>query len=404
LSCWAYWRFVRPGIRLRSPKFAGALVAGVLMAASAYGQVPLTGDSAAEAQRYFAGEKSASLDCHIETRKPFLDFSFRYEIGYIVRCGLGQFQGKETNLRILLRVTPLDSAPVTLEQSFEIPSAPDELRDRINFKHFRSEIQFSGVYAAGEGTYENEVAVIDARNRAFRKKWRSRTEGWAEGETSPMSLKPLTVESISFPHWQGLTRSGRGLRLTLLLDAAPVSPSSATLRAWDRAFLVGAVSSVLRQLPLASVRLIAFNLDQQREVFRDEEFDGAGMTQLANRLAAVELGTITLATLQRDKGWAELLNRLIREECDRDPPSDAVVFVGPAQRFRTGSDAAELRVASDTAAPFFYFEYVPHPGSEFPDAIERAIKQAHGSVFRLHSPQDLADGLGRMRRALRQVR
>jgi hypothetical protein len=380
------------------------LAAGVLISASAYGQLPVSAESAAEAQRVLASEKAASLDCHLETRKPFLDFSFRYEIGYIVRCGLGQFRGNEANLKILLRVTPLHSAPVILEQSFGVPSAPENLRDRINFKHFRSDIQFSGVYAAGEGTYENELLVVDGTNRAFRKKWRSRTEGWAEGETSPMLLKPLAVESISVPVWEGLTKNSRGLRLTLLLDAAPVMPNSATLRAWDRAFLVGAVSSVLRQLPLASVRLIAFNLDQQREMFRDEQFEASGIAALANRLEAVELGTIAVNTLQRDKGWAELLNRLIREECEREPPSDAVVFVGPAQRFRTGSDAAELRVASDTAAPFFYFEYVPHPGSEFPDAIERVIKDAHGSVFRLHSPQDLADGLAKMRRSLRHSR
>ena len=374
------------------------------MAASAPAQLPLAAKAQADAQLLFNKQDEGSLDCHVETRKPFLDFSFRFEVGYIVRCGLAQFQGNEANLDMLLRVTPLHSAPVILGQSFAIPSAPDHLRDHINFKHFHSEIQFSGVYAAGEGTYENELVVVDERRRQYRKKWRSRTEGWAQGETSPMSLKPLEVESISLPHWDGVTNAGRGLHLTVLLDAAPVSPYSATLRAWDRAFLMGAVSSVLRQLPLASVRLIAFNLDQQREVFRGEHFDGPDLEELADVLADLELGRISYTTLQQEKGWAELLSRLVREEYKREQPADAIVFIGAAQRFRSGSEAEELTAASETAAPFFYFEYSPHPGAEFPDAIERMTKDVHGSVFRLHSPGDLADSLVKMRRTLRLPR
>ena len=41
------------------------------------------------------------------------------------------------------------------------------------------------------------------------------------------------------------------MRLTILLDAAPVDPRSLKLRAWDRTFLLDSVASVLREIPAA---------------------------------------------------------------------------------------------------------------------------------------------------------
>lgn len=374
----------------------------MLIAASGQAQLPLPPGTRADAERLFDQKGEGTLDCGVETRKPFLDFSFRYEVGYLVHCGLAQFQGRKATLGMLLRVKPVDGTPTFLGQSFAIPSAPEAMKGQINFKRLHAEIQFSGVYAAGQGTYENELAIVDEQNRVFRKKWRVRTEGAPGGETSPMSLAANTVESISLPHWDGAKDGSTGLRLTVLLDAAPFSKYSATLHAWDRAFLLGAVSSVLRQLPLASVRLVAFNLDQQREIFRQEHFDTPGLARLASTLAELELKTISYKTLAQDKGWQQLLTRLVREECDRKPPSDAVVFIGITQSFRSDWDKAELTIQAESSTPIFYFEYSPTYGAEFPDVIERLTKKLDGSVYRLHSPEDLANGLDKMRKVLRR--
>src|SRR5579883_2396677 len=107
------------------------------MAARVYaGQLPIAGKAEQDAERLFHGEETeGALDCHAETRRPFLDYSFRYEIPYIVRCGLGQFAGDETELGMLLRVTPLGQKPLVFGQSVTVPGLPDTLRGRVNFKH-----------------------------------------------------------------------------------------------------------------------------------------------------------------------------------------------------------------------------------------------------------------------------
>jgi hypothetical protein len=371
-----------------------------LLAASAAAQSPLTPKAQAGIAYLFDKAAMANpLDCHVETRKPFLDFSFRYEIGYIVRCGIGQFNGAETRLGMLLRVTPLHGSPTVLGESFLLPAIPEEAKVRVNLKRLHAEVQFSGVYAAGEGAYENELVVTNEQNRIFRKTWHVRTAGWGLDANAPMALKPLQIQAISLPQWQGSSGSGTGLRLTVLLDAAPAWPYSTALRAWDRAFLLGSLSSLLRQLPLASVRIVAFNLDQQQEVYRDEDFDRYGIGALAEALTKLELGSVSYQVLQRDRGWAELLRRLLREETGRAKPSDAVIFLGPAQRFRSSAEVADMTPV-EPSIPVFYFEYSPHAGAEFPDAIEHLTRAFHGTTFKLHSPEDLAEALSKMQKKL----
>jgi hypothetical protein len=374
-----------------------------LTVSSGRAQLPLTPDTV----RLFGGAvehnfHARPLSCHAEPTKPFLDFSFRFEAGYIVRCALNQFAGKETRLASMLRITPRGGKPVHLGEAFSIPAMPDSAAGKLDVKRLHAEVEFSGVFAAGAGEYDVDLAVFDNR-RLFRKTWRVKAQAHGSESQAPIALAPGSVSSISIPTWQGTSENGTGLRLTVLLDAVPMNPRSLGLRAWDRAFLLGALSSLLRQSPLASVRLVAFNLDQQQEVFRDEAFDRAGVYRLAAALSKLELGTISYKTLQRDGGWVQLLAKLVRDESEGAARSDAVVFVGPSQRF-SGQISRELLPEHLPATPlFFYFEYFPILGAEFPDAIQLLTSACNGITFKLHSPGDLAQALVKMRKTMATI-
>jgi hypothetical protein len=377
----------------------------LLIGRSAVAQLPLKPSTEETFSRAAEeGAKSDRLDCRVETFKPFLDFSFRYEIGYVVRCPLKQFNGKQTAVGTLLRVREKRGAPTTLGQSLSVPAVPPELKGTVDLQHIRNEMEFSGVFAAGEGDYDVELVVFDERHRRCRKTWQAKAHPHGDETRANVAMQPGSVAAVSLPPWNGISSDGTGLKLTVLLDAAPVNPFSSKLRAWDRAFLLGALSSLLRQTSLASVRIVAFNLDQQLEVFRENDFDHTGLYRLSSALNRLELGTVSYRILEHQQGWQELLAGLMREEVSRGKPSDAVVFLGPTSRVDTKSFVRTVESKNGAHTPVFYFQYSPSPGREFPDTIQYLVSAYDGTTFHLHSPGDLARAIAKMQDQLERVR
>ena len=341
-----------------------------------------------------------ALDCHVEPMKPFFDFAFRFELGYTARCSLSQFRGEPADVGTVLKITPENGNPVSLGQHFTVPPIAAQYREKIQWQHLHAEIELSGVFAAGEGEYEIDLALVDGRNRIHRKSWRAKAFLHGKESQAVVEMKPNTVAAISLPFWKGTSTSATGFHLTVLLDAAPINPYSRKLRAGDGAFLRGAVSSLLRQLPVASVRLVAFNLDQQTRIFEDKDFDRTGLRKLAEALDKLELGRISYQTLHRQNGWAELLAKLVREETSAEHRADAVVFIGPTNRIDAKIEPEFLSDVRRTELPLFYFEYFPRLGRDFPDAIERVTSAQAGTTFKIHSPGELAAAITRMRKKL----
>ncbi len=374
---------------------------GLWQPAPAAAQLPLSPSAEESFSRLFEkSSNSGRLTCQVQLFKPFFDFSFRYEFGYVIECPLNQFGGKQTTIATLLRITPKGADPTLLGQSFTIPAMPRAREGKVDFRHLHADVEFSGVFAAGEGEYEIELAVIDDGNRLHRKSWRMSASPHGKEASIPAALGPLKVAAISLPVWKGVSEDGKGLRLTVLLDAAPANPYSSKLRAWDRAFLLGALSSLLRQLPLASVHLVAFNLDQQQELYRDEDFDHLGMYRLFEALTKLELGTVSYKILQRPDGWGDVLANLVRKEVIRERSADAVVFIGPNQRMTRKLPPEMFAPGKHATVPFFYMEYFPRYGSDFPDSIEHITNARNGTTFKLHSPGDLAEAISKMKKQL----
>jgi hypothetical protein len=214
----------------------------------------------------------------------------------------------------------------------------------------------------------------------------------------PLAIRPNTVLPSIFVPWNGKSTGEKsGLRLTVLLHAAPMNQHSAKLYAWDRLFLLEALVSLLRQTPYTSIRLIAFNLDQQKELFRDENFNSKSLDRLSDSLQEAEMATVPVNALE-STAQPELLARLSREELAQPAPSDAVIFLGPSSRFDKKVSKDALRELENGRRRFFYFEYFPSfmRGSEFPDAIHFLTRDLHGTVFPIHSAPELAISIQRM--------
>jgi hypothetical protein len=206
----------------------------------------------------------------------------------------------------------------------------------------------------------------------------------------------------------------------VLVDAAPIRADSTRRRAWDRAFLVVALSSVLSLLPSASVRVVAFNLDQEREVFAVDDFNPEQGQTFSDALEQLELGKISYHVLEHSQGASDMLLRLLAKETASEGPPDAVVLLGPANRLKDKLSAELVSHERVPAPPVFYLKYSPvvpthfrmpftpagmrdsggdigfqQAGNdgEFPDVVQHAAALYGGITINVHSPADLADAL-----------
>jgi hypothetical protein len=163
---------------------------------------------------------------------------------------------------------------------------------------------------------------------------------------------------------------------------------------------MASLAGLLQQTPCASVRLIAFSLQQQREIFRQDHFDASGFLKLSQAIGDLELGTISVHTLQNRLGWVDLLARLSNQEVTAADLSDVVIFLGPATMLDHKVPPENLKPRETSNPRFFYFEYYPQwrGGSEFPDSIEHLTKARQGTIFKIHSPGEWAQAIQKMLR------
>jgi hypothetical protein len=374
------------------------LTIGALASSLGMGQTIMVPNDRAKFDTAFDQLKSDPLKCNTSSVEPSLDFGFRFELRYRVDCEVKQFGGVAGELKVFLRVRPEVGAEVVLGDRFAIPAAPAPMLPAYARKT-TAKLEFSGVLAAGTGVYTMELLLIDSRERIYRHHWKAKVFSHGREQNLHLAMPPNTLaplRSMPIP----LSAGGNGGPLTVLVNAAPLNPQSLKLRAWDRAFLLDSLSSLLRQLSYSSVRVIAFNLEQQHEIFRQDNFTQADMRNLGHALRMLELGTISYRTLERKRGWAELLIGLLKEEVEAERPADAIVFLGPTLRLEEKIPAEMLVSHAPQTPRLFCVAYYPNIGADFPDSIQLLTTALKGKVFRIHSPAELAQNLEKLQREI----
>lgn len=377
-------------------------VACVSLSARVRAQLPLSLGDAVKITPVFDTPSSDTLKCSIEQRRPRLDFAFRFMAGYAMYCRLGAFEGKKVTVVIYSRITPEGRAPLLFGEVYRLRAVlPRELHGQ-DPRRLHLDIGMSGAFALGEGDYSVEILAMDDQGRTCRKRWTMHVAAARSERGLPMALDPLTAESLDTRVWDlEPTQKSTGVRITILVDAAPMDPRESALRAWDRAFLLESLYSLLRQTPFTSVRVVAFNLEQQREIFRQDSFDRAAFMSLAHALRDMETATVSVQALKK-RNSPEFLAALASQELAASGPLDAVIFLGPNGRPADRTPSGMLPSSKAGGPLFFYFEYFPWVGATFPDAIERLTKALNGRTFNINSPAQLGQAIQKMLTQLKQ--
>jgi hypothetical protein len=335
----------------------------------------------------------ATLRCEVTPIRPTLNFSFRFQAGYRVMVPASLVQGKGHRWTVLTSITPQaeNAKPVYLASIQNLPEIPKT----------STQLGFSGGFLLGEGVYDVNWVLIDDQQRVCRKTWRADVHRSRSESNVRVAMPAQTVWDFSLRGARRLPSSpddAARIRLTVLLNAAPLFARRTRLGGTDIGLLISALSSLLERVPVASTRVIVFSLDLQKELYRKQDFLLRNMPDVAQAMYGVELNTVDFQVLKNRQGHLELLADLVNQELAAPDPSDVILFLGPVSRFEDGFPAKLLEKPPDAHAPQFWdFQLMPFlrgpAPSALPDVIRNATGRLGGKTIRIHSPGEFAKAI-----------
>ncbi|HLG99890.1 MAG TPA: hypothetical protein VKX49_26510 [Bryobacteraceae bacterium] len=366
-----------------------------LLASAAFPQSLLNPARAARFTRYLQpGQGERQLKCEVTPIPPQLNFSFRFQTGYIFRLPMRQFSGSGHLWGVVSRVTPANGQPpYFLGEQRRLPPIPAKTKVTA---------ELGGAFWVGEGDYKVEWVLFDEQGRVCRKQWKIAAKLTGSEHAITPGVAPYTVAQVSFRRWSAQDASAADAaplhRLTVFLHAAPLYPRSTRLRAQDRLTLLGSLASLLESVPAQTVRLVIFNLDQQKELYRTDAFTPETFDQAAQSLTTLQLQLVDYSVLKNRRGHIDLLENLLKQELRAPDPPDAAIVIGPATRYFDKVPQADFEQPSGNSPLFFYLAYKPYmrQRAEPPDSIQQALKRVHGKKLDIRTPDDFA-------RAIKQV-
>jgi hypothetical protein len=298
------------------------------------------------------------LACDVEPVKPSLSFGFRFRAGYVFRVPLTQYSGARHRWSVLTEIAPEGSTqPVDLLDVLVLPAI---LNNKMSG-------EAGGGYLLGEGRYRVKWILLDDLGRVCRKEWQIEVKLSRADSSAKVAMAPNSVAELSLRGMASVKRhpdEGRPLRLTVLVDAAPLMQrrqAKTVLSANDHVFLINVLSALLERVPTSSVRVVVFNLEQQKELFRRDGFTLESLDDMSRAMNELKLATVDYRILQNKTGHVAFVANLINRELRAAPPSDAAIFLGPRERFQDKVPAEAFDQERGPTPQFFFFRYRPFP-------------------------------------------
>ena len=363
--------------------------------------------------KFDSAANASALRCQINTVRPALDYALRFRTGYVIDIPMSQFQGPGHTLSIFIRVTPEGLKPAWLENTGSLQEVPATKLDA----------EIGGSFVVGEGSYDVEALVEDDSSRVCHDKWRiqARRSG-SERELAP-ATPPATVQELSAvtPSGLDLQAAPRIGRLTVMLHAAPFWSRLSNLQPADVSTLVSSLSSLLRQLPAQSVRLVVFSLNQRAVLFQQDGFAAKDLEKVVAALDHLQLALVDYGTLRKPGGPFDLLADLFQTELRNPRPADALILMGPRLQMLDNSLTPALDKPPGTAPSLFYLQYqavprllgglsrggvgrpqmtpddlngnLPPSPTGTSDGIEKLFGRLKGKTIAIRTPHEFADAV-----------
>jgi hypothetical protein len=175
-----------------------------------------------------------------------------------------------------------------------------------------------GLFLLGEGHYDVKWSMLDDLGRVFCKEWDLEAKATGKGR---ITMPSGAAGDLAWRPAPEAAASAHPQRVTLLVNVAHMAGYP-----WTR--LLATLDPLVERLPVSSVRLVVFDLPQQRKLFREDGFTLSGMNRLVHETNFLTPGRIERGSFEHQGGVWDLLAKLVNKEIQSPEPADAVVFLG----------------------------------------------------------------------------
>lgn len=335
-----------------------------------------------------AGEARNDLPCTVTQDKPFLGFDLRFHSGFDVEVPLKELAGSENLLTILFRVIPEADKdnPVYLIQRIRVPAIEEEAK---------GDAYLQGGFDLGEGKYHVDWLMRDRAERVCSSSWDVEATLPAKDKTMAMMIKANSVEAVrpeQFHEEPAIERDASQplLNVKVLLNFAPQKATASTLRPLDTLALVSMLRTLTRDPRIGKFSVVAFNLNEQKMLYRQENADKISFKALGESVNAVNPGTVELRHLAEKHSHTGFLADLIAKEFGPAYRPDAMIFAGPKAMLDQNVPDDKLKLLGEIDYPVFYMNYIVNPqATPWRDSIGNAVKFLKGTEFTISRPRDL---------------
>ncbi len=382
------------GLRLTIPRglMGTVLAATACSGLSAQQIMPLSGGVhlfSSDAAVLEAQEKRTDLPCSVSPVKPTLGFDLKFHTGFDVSVPLKELAGDANMLTTVFRVTPENrpDEPVYFSQRTSVPEIEaDSHGDAL----------LNGSFDVGEGKYHISWLMRDRAERVCSSNWDVEASLPTKDKQMSLDINPDGIQAADaepFKQEPPVEREQHEppLNVKVIVNFAPQDSSSATLQPLDTNALISIMRNIAREPRIGKFSIVAFNMQQQRVIYRQNEASQIDFPALGEALKTLNLGTVDLKQLTQKHGDTEFLTGLITREIKADPDQpDAVIIAGPKVVLDDSVPQEALRQVGDIKCPIFYMNYNLNPqANPWRDAIGAAVRSLKGAEYTITRPRDL---------------
>ncbi len=332
------------------------------------------------------------LPCTVTSIKPVLGFDLHFHSGYEILIPLKELASNGQTLTVIFSVTPSTAkdSPKYFSQKFKVPDLPDDAGGKT---------MLEGGFDVGEGSYHVRWLMRDHLERVCSSSWDINASLNGK-DAEMMTIQPSIVEASEpefFKPEPPVARKPDGdpIKVKVLINYAPQESGSAAMAPVDASALVSILRTIAREPRIMKFSVVAFNLNEQRVVYRSENLDEIDFPGLGRELRSLKLGMVDYKHLADKRSPTDFLTRLVQDEL-AGTPADAVIFAGPKAFLDEPVTQDDLRELSGIPYPVFYMNYMfMPPGSSWAeapawrDAIGTVVKRLRGFEYTITRPKDL---------------
>jgi hypothetical protein len=253
-----------------------------------------------------------------------------------------------------------------------------------------------GGFDLGEGNYHVDWLMRDRTERVCSFSWDSEATLAAKDRSINLAIGPGEIQRTDreqFKEEPPVQRVSNEppLNVKVLVNFAPQDSASAALQPVDTSALVSILRSISREPRIGKFSIVAFNMQEERVVYRQEGADRIDFPALGEAINSLNLGTVDLKRLSEKHGDTDFLAGLVRREVGSSTSHpDALIFAGPKVMLDSNVPPDALKEARDVNFPVFYMNYNLNPQAvPWKDAISHTVHFFRGYEYTITHPRDL---------------